>query len=102
MKEGDIYTYKPTRAEQRKLDSDEYQTLVASKKMKSKLVERGQHTNKDKLKNKPFMMTIDKKAKQNNQYKQLRVKQTSCKRQLGHIHKGLKGNIKSKKRALKR
>lgn len=100
--ETDIYTHKLTRAEQRKLEKEEYTEVIATKKMKHKIAEHGQKSNKSKLVNKPFMMTVDKKAKKLNSYKQLRVRSSKLKNQLGHIHKGVTGNLKSKKRALKR
>lgn len=100
--ETDIYTHKMTRAEQRRAEKDDYTELIATKKMKHKIDGRGQKTNKAKLVNKPFMMTVDKKAKKLNSYKQLRVRSSKLKNQLGHIHKGVTGNLKSKKRALKR
>ena len=84
------------------MEKDEYSDLAATKKMKHKKDERGQKTNKDKTVNKPYMMTIDKKARKLNSYKQLRVRSSKLKNQLGHIHKGVSGNLKSKKRALKR
>jgi len=100
--ETDIYTHRLTRADQRKQEKEEYAELAAKKKMRQKKEERGMKTNRDKLKSKPFMMTIDKKSRKINSYKQLRVKQSKLRQQMGHVHKGVKGNLKSKKRALKR
>ena len=102
MQEGDIYTHKLTRAEQRKQEKMEYEEIAKMKKTKTLKAERGQKTNKDKEVNKPFMMTINKKARKEDSYKQLRVKNSQMKNQLGHIHKGMKGNLKSKMRKLRK
>lgn len=100
--ESDIYTHRAGRVELRKQAKDEYAEIAETKKMKGKLAAHGQKSNASKLKNKPFQMVIDKKQKRNNEYKQLKVKACKLKNQLGHVHKGMKGNIKSKKRANKK
>lgn len=101
MAEEDIYTHKLTRAEQRRQEKEGFDEIAKVKKWKYLIEERGRKTNTTKELNKPFMMTVAKKVRKVDSYKQLRVRNKQMKVQQGHIHKGMKGNLKSKMRKLR-
>jgi hypothetical protein len=79
MAEEDIYTHKLTRAEQRRREKEGFEEIAKVKKTKFLIEERGRKTNKTKELNKPFMMTVAKKVRKVDSYKQLRVRNKQMK-----------------------
>jgi len=79
MAEEDIYTHKLTRAEQRRQEKEGFDEIAKVKKWKYLIEERGRKTNTTKELNKPFMMTVAKKVRKVDSYKQLRVRNKQMK-----------------------